>query len=334
MTRQVALGNLLPGRRRPAAGSSAPLRAFARGTGPDRAGGPDQVRLQAEALGARLPALLAEADRVAATVAQGVHGRRRAGTGDSFWQYRQLVPGESITRVDWRQSARSSRAYVRETEWEAAQTVCLWCDRSASMGWRSEEGLPIKGSRAELLLLALAILLLRGGEHLRLLESGGAVSRFSGRQAAERLARQLLQDRPDAASILPLYPDLPPHARLVLIGDFLSPLPEIEAMLARFAAVPVRPQLLQILDPAELDLPYDGRVRFEGTEGEPSQLVPRVQDVRDGYAAVLARHQADLAVLCARAGFGLLQHRTDRPPETALLALHAALGRQSREARA
>ena len=287
----------------------------------------DRLRLQAEALAARLPALLAEADQVAVTVAQGVHGRRRAGSGDSFWQYRQLMPGESITRIDWRQSARSSRAYVRETEWEAAQTVCLWRDASPSMAWRSDDGLPTKQERAELLLLALAMLLLRGGEHVRLLDAGPdpAMTRFSGRQAAERLARQLLSADRDTGS-LPTEADLPRHARLVLIGDFLAPLPEIRSALARLAGVPVSLQLVQLLDPAELELPYAGRVRFEGTEGEAAALVPRVQDVRADFAQALAAHQDGLAASCTGGGFGLLRARTDHRPETALLALHQALG--------
>ncbi|MGI4745472.1 MAG: DUF58 domain-containing protein [Janthinobacterium lividum] len=315
-----------------AAGSQAGLAAIGRSSGATSAA-PERVRLHAEALASRLPALLAESDRVANTVAQGVHGRRRAGSGDSFWEYRQLMPGESITRIDWRQSARSSRAYVRETEWEAAQTVCLWVDRSASMEWRSDETLPVKRARAELLLLSLSLLLLRGGEHVRLVEDGTAnTGRFSGRQAGERLARQLLQPRPDAGSAagigLPVGADLPRHARLVLIGDFLAPLPEIEAALARFAAMPVTVQLVQVLDPAELDLPYSGRVRFEGMEGEPSHLVPRTQDIRDAYVEVLAAHQAGLAALCAGTGSGLLRARTDQPPETTLLALHQALGHQ------
>ncbi len=285
----------------------------------------DRLRLQAETLAARLPALLAEADRVASTVAAGVHGRRRAGSGDSFWQYRQLMPGESITRIDWRQSARTSRAFVRETEWEAAQTVCLWRDGSPSMGWRSADGLPTKRERAELLLLALAMLLLRGGEHVRLLGSGVGTARYSGRQAAERLARQL---QADAAldSPMPIRPDLPRHARVVLIGDFLAPVEETRTVLAGLAGVPVSVQVVQLLDPAELALPYAGRVRFEGTEGEPAQLVPRAEDVRDAYGAALAAHQAGLDGLCAAGGFGLLRHRTDHPPATALLALHQALG--------
>ena len=92
---------------------------------------------RAESLGARLPPLLVAAERVAATVAQGVHGRRRVGQGDSFWQFRPYAAGDSAARVDWRQTAKSERTYIRENEWEAAQSVWLWPDRSASMAWRS-----------------------------------------------------------------------------------------------------------------------------------------------------------------------------------------------------
>ena len=116
---------------------------------------------RAEALGARLPPLLVAAERVAATVAQGVHGRRRVGQGDSFWQFRRFVQGDPIARVDWRQSAKSGRPvpdgwFIRETEWEAAQTVCLWRDASSSMRWRSAGATVEKRERAGLLLLALA----------------------------------------------------------------------------------------------------------------------------------------------------------------------------------
>ncbi len=299
------------------------LRAAVRRAAP--AGDRTTSRIAAEALAARLPALLADAERIAATVAAGVHGRLRAGSGDSFWQYRPLTPGESTARIDWRQSARGSRLFVRETEWEAAQTVCLWRDHSPSMRWRSAASLPEKGDRAELVLLALSLLLLRGGEHLALLDGSGGRERFAGRQAAERLALRLAGDAARQGSSLPLHADLPRHARLVLIGDFLSPLPEIRAMLAGLAAIPVTPLLVQVLDPAELTLPYDGRIRFEGVEGEAPLLVAQAGDIRDLYAEAIAAHRSGLASLCAGVGAGLLFHRTDRPAETLLLALHQAL---------
>src|SRR5208282_944951 len=89
-------------------------------------------------LAATMPRLILEARRVAATVIHGLHGRRRAGPGENFWQYRRFVSGEPAARVDWRRSARDDHLYVREQEWEAAHTVWIWADRSPSMLFASQ----------------------------------------------------------------------------------------------------------------------------------------------------------------------------------------------------
>jgi len=275
---------------------------------------------RAEALGARLPPLLVAAERVASTVWQGVHGRRRVGQGDSFWQYRPFLPGDPASRIDWRQSARSDRLFLRETEWEAAQTVALWRDGSPSMRWRSRAAPTEKIERAELLLLALAGLLLRGGERVRLVAP--AARSVSGRAGLARLADQLGELQ---APALPPATGLPRHASVVLIGDFLGPLDEIRACVGALAGVPLRGHLLQVLDPAEALLPYAGRIRFQGTEQEAATLVPRVEGVRAAYAERLAAQQEGLAAIARAAGWGFATHRTDHPPEAALLALYAAL---------
>lgn len=286
---------------------------------------------RAEAIGARLPPLLLAADRVAATVAQGVHGRRRVGQGDSFWQFRRFVTGDSLQRIDWRQSAKSGRTppdgwFVRETEWEAAQTVCLWRDGSASMRWHSRAVAEDKRDRANLLLLALASLLLRGGERVRLIADGNAQATraIEGRFGLERLAGDLAADQGDTS--MPPDVSLPRHGAVVLFGDFLSPLDDIRALIGRFAAVPVTGYMLQILDPAETLLPYRGRIRFRGLEQDGDTLIPRVETIRDAYADRLKAQQDGLAAICAAAGFGFGVHRTDHPPETALLSLYTALG--------
>ena len=279
------------------------------------------MRATAETLAARLPPLLVAADRVASTVAQGVHGRRRIGIGDSFWQFRPFVAGDTGARVDWKQSAKSDRTYVRDMEWEAAQTVCLWRDASASMAWRSVRGLPEKRERAELLLLALASLLFRAGEQARLIGVEGRV--FAGRGALDALARAL----PAGAAGTPPPAALPRHATAVLLGDFLGPLEDIRACVRRLAELPVAGQLVMVLDPAELALPYDGRVRFHGLEGEADTVIPRVAGVRAAYAEALARQQDGLRAICGAAGFGFSVHRTDEAPEAALLALWSALSR-------
>ncbi len=281
---------------------------------------------RAEALGASLPPLLVAARRVAATVAQGVHGRRRVGQGDSFWQFRPFLPGDAVARIDWRQSAKSDRTFVRETEWEAAQTVCLWADVSPSMRWHSHLAPVEKGERAELLLLALGALLLRGGERVRLMASRSGTQSYGGRDALERLADALAaaRSRPDAESLPPSLP-LPRYATVVLFGDFLEPLAEIQTALARLAAVPAGTHVMQVLDPAERALPFQGRVRFTDLEREGDALIPRVEGVRAAYAERFAHHEEGLAALCQALGFGFSTHMTDQPPEQALLALYLAL---------
>jgi uncharacterized protein (DUF58 family) len=282
--------------------------------------------LTAEALGARLPPLLVAADRVASTVAQGVHGRRRVGQGDSFWQFRRFVSGDPLARIDWRQSAKSGRGapegwFIRETEWEAAQTVCLWRDASASMRWRSRQALVEKRDRASLLLLSLASLLLRGGERVSMMRQG--TRPVSSRSGLDRLVAELETTDDDGG--LPPEMALPRHGTVVLFSDFLSPLADIQTRIGRFASVPVTGYLLQILDPAETALPYQGRVRFRGMEKDGDALIPRVESVRAAYAERLKAQQDGLASICAAAGFGFGVHRTDQPPEMALLTLYQAL---------
>ena len=281
---------------------------------------------RAEALASRLPPLLVAAERVAATVAQGVHGRRRVGQGDSFWQFRRFVAGDPVNRVDWRQSAKSGQPtpngwFVRETEWEAAQTICLWRDASPSMHWR-RGGSVEKYERASLLTLALAALLLRGGE--RVLPMFPGARPVAGRFGLERFAADLDSGGDEAG--LPPDMAIPRHATVVMIGDFLSPLADIQAVVGRLAATPARGYLLQVLDPAEAALPYAGRVRFRGLENDGEALIPRVEAIRADYARALQAQQAGLSAICAAAGFGFGVHLTDRSPEAALLGLYTALG--------
>ena len=280
--------------------------------------------LQAEGLGQSLPPLLLAAERVAATVAQGVHGRRRTGRGDSFWQYRPFAEGDSADRIDWRQSGRSDRLFVRETEWEAAQTAYLWVADGAAMRWHSQNS-PAKRDRAALMALALAALLLRGGEYVRLL--GAAPHPASGRAALPTIAALLDRAAPTEQPLPPPVA-LPRHAHVVLIGDFLEPLDRVQSAVAAFAGLPVTGHILQILDPAEAELPFRGRVRFQGVgerQGGGSILIPKVETVRRAYQQRLQAQIAGIGAIARAAGWTAGLHRTDHAPNTALLALYEAL---------
>jgi len=285
-----------------------------------------QAARRAEALAATFPPLLVAAQRVAATVLQGVHGRRRPGSGDAFWQFRPFVPGDLTSRIDWRQSAKSDRAYVREREWAAAQTVFLWRDASASMRWRSPLAQEEKRTRAELLLLALAALLHRGGERVQLL--GVARPRQAPAAGSLEWLAELLAEGVAGEDHVLLSAPLPRHARVVLIGDFLAPLEEIKTVLTRLAGIPVTGHVLQVLDPAEMLLPYEGRVQFVGLEKEGEMLVSRAEHLREAYQRRLRAQIDGLAELCAAAQMTVSVHRTSEPPQAALLGLYMALAGQ------
>ena len=289
------------------------------------AAAPHQFGHAAEQLAATLPPLLVAAERVASTVAQGVHGRRRVGGGETFWQYRRYQGGDSAAAIDWRQSGKSQKIFVRENEWEAAQSVWLWRDGSASMDYRSEGVQERKQDWADLLLLALASLLLRGGEHVGLYgqDSNATGGRATLTRLGARLWNEAAGETPQAG--LPAPGRLPRFAQMVLFGDFLAPLEQIEATVKSFADQGAGGHLLQILDPAEEDLPFHGRTEFEGLEGEGKVLIGRVESLRDDYLRRMAGRRMGLQDICRRAGWGFTQHRTDRSPQTALLALYNAL---------
>jgi uncharacterized protein (DUF58 family) len=285
---------------------------------------------RAEELASLLPPLMVAAERVAATVAQGVHGRRRVGQGEAFWQFRRYQPGDALQRIDWRQTGKRDRVFIRETEWEAAQSVWLWRDTSPSMRYRSNARLPEKAERADLLTLALMALLIRGGEHFGMIGSG--LPPGSGRAALSRFAQSMERSASEDPGLPPDTP-LPRNAEVVLIGDFLSPLPEIDRAVRMIAGRGIKGHILQVLDPAEEDLPFTGRTRFEGLEAEGEALIPRVESVRSEYQSLLAAHVGGLGDIARAVGWSFLSHRTDRPAQAALLSLFVALSQPPEMAR-
>ncbi|MGA8689039.1 MAG: DUF58 domain-containing protein [Methyloceanibacter sp.] len=283
---------------------------------------------EAHALAARMPALLIEAQRVAHTVTHGTHGRRRAGPGETFWQFRHFDHNDSQGGIDWRRSASSDHLFVREREWEAAHTVWLWVDLSPSMHFRSSLSKTFKESRAVVLALALSELLARAGERVGVL---GNVP-FSGRNASRRIAEVLVRNVDRATS-------LPPPARLsrfsecLLFSDFLEPVEETSARLEAIAAQGVRGHLVQILDPAEETLPYEGRTEFTSSEGKDRVIAGRAETLRERYQERLKSHRTAIAAEVRRLSWSFLVHHTDRSAEEPVLALHNRLAGLERDYR-
>ena len=281
------------------------------------------LRARAETLGQSLPPLLAEAEHLAATVILGDHGRRRAGMGDEFWQYRPAHAGDSARMIDWRRSARSDAHFVREREWQAAQTVTLWVDDARSMGFTGDPKTRApKADRARLLALAVAVLLLRGGERVGL--AGAEHPPRSGRAQIDRLALALAGEGADDYGV-PDATGMVAHGRAVFLSDFLGEIGAVEAAMAVASDRGVRGALVQVLDPAEEEFPFDGRTIFESMGGGLRHETLKAGELRSRYLARLVDRKARLADLCRAAGWHFFTHHTGGPAQAALLWLYRAL---------
>ena len=277
------------------------------------------AQAEAQALAAELPPLLAEAERLAASLTIGEHGRRQSGDGTAFWQYRRSQPGDPASAIDWRQSARSQHLFVRETEWSASQPVWLWVDGSASMDWHSGPSVEKKRHRALLLALAIAALLLKSGERVGVLGSDQPPA--AGRALLPRLAEALLT----TCGPVPQERRLAQGGHLLLLSDFLPPNDALAEPIRRWAEAGVTGHLLQILDPAEEDLTYQGRLRFEGLEGEEARTIAKTEDLRQAYAARLAGLRQSLTEATKPLGWSFDLHGSGQPAREGALILHRRL---------
>jgi uncharacterized protein (DUF58 family) len=283
------------------------------------------LRARAESLGDSLPALLAAADHLAATVILGEHGRRRSGMGDEFWQYRPAHAGDSVGQIDWRRSARSDEQFVREREWQAAQTVSLWVDPARSMQFSGDAARATKSDRAQLLALACSVLLLRGGERVGL--TGDAARPRAGRAQVLHLAQGMALGGAQSDYGTPEVANLTSHSRAVFISDFFGDIEEVETALGLASDRGVCGVLVQILDPAEEEFPFDGRTIFESMGGSMRHETLRAGDLRSRYLDRLAARKARLETLARASGWHYLCHHTGQSAQSALLWLFTALER-------
>jgi uncharacterized protein (DUF58 family) len=279
------------------------------------------AEFRARQLGASLPPMVVKAERIAATVMLGSHGLRRAGAGESFWAYRNYAFGDSTQRIDWRQSAKGDETFIRENEWEAANTLWLWANLGPRMNFKSHLAAETKREQAQVLALAMAALSLRAHERVGLLGTGERAS--YGRHMLSKLALRFAQSEADQ---LPQASALQRRSTALLVSDFLEEPAIIEKALTALAASGMRGHLLQINDPAEETLPYEGRTDFIGLDVPLRFKATRVQGIRAAYAAAFAAQREALRAIARRLGWSFSLHHTDKPLAATVLALYQRMG--------
>ncbi len=281
-----------------------------------------QATVGARTLADAMPRLILEARRVASTVIHGLHGRRRAGPGENFWQYRRFVSGEPAQNVDWRRSARDDHLYVREREWEASHTVWIWPDRSPSMTFASALTTDSKLERALVVAFALAEVLVQGGERVGV---PGLLRPTASRNVIEKMAEAILHDTAERSSLPPSFVPSP-LSEVVILSDLWAPIGNVRDTIAQLSATGAHGHAIQIVDPAEESFPYSGRIEFIEPEGAGSVTAGRAETWRADYQGIVARHRAAIRSETDQRGWSFAIHRTDRPASELLLVLHSRMG--------
>lgn len=277
------------------------------------------LRAEAESLARQLPGLNFKAEASEAAHI-GSAGRRRAGTGETFWQYRRFTQEDSPQRIHWRRSAKGSELFVRESELETARTVMFWADDAAGFRWKGEGDLRTKAEEAILLMLTLAILMSKDGERIGALGSGRRPS--FGRRAIDRLTDDLTRGTRGAFPSPPRSP-----ATLVIASDFYDPAAEWQARLAPLASRCPEGVLLAVSAPVEIAFPFEGRTRLSRPGTDQAQILGRAETMREEYMERFTAQRAALDTLARKMGWGLVTHVTGSPALSGAARLKAEIER-------
>ncbi|MGH1455646.1 MAG: DUF58 domain-containing protein [Alphaproteobacteria bacterium] len=266
-----------------------------------------KLRHEAEGQISDLPALMMRAQNIATNVVHGAHPQRISGTGEKFWQFREYAPSDRPQDIDWRQSAKGDDVLVRQKEWHTTQKTYLWCAGGASMNFRSSKTIMTKQDCAMVLTLSLALLLRDGEEHIGIF---GNLNTGRSEERIEKIGSYLLARHYEGENLPKMAQfDLPRQASFIAVGDFISSKTDIKQVISHISNKTNNGTIVQIFDPAELDLPYSGRVRFEGEN--LSAMVDNVASIREAYKSRVNGNIDFIKTLCHDYGWHYILHRTD-----------------------
>ncbi len=281
-------------------------------------------RHEADKASAHLPSLMMQAEKVANGILHGDHALRKSGMGEKFWQFREYLPGDRPQDIDWRQSAKTDQIFIRQREWQIAQKTFFWCSSGNGMAYSSAKAFPQKLDTARVITLALAILMARANEQVGLF--GDPKTGRSDLQL-QRIAQSLINDPVKSESLPPagFFP-LPQNSSLILCGDFLEPLSRIEENFDYLAASVQNALVIQVLDPQELELNFNGRVTFQGLTRGERETVNNVASIQEAYRQRIYDHMQGVHALCAERNWSTILHRTDQDVSDTVLAVWLLIG--------
>ncbi|MFO0904902.1 MAG: DUF58 domain-containing protein [Pirellulales bacterium] len=285
---------------------------------------------------ARLKGLPLRARHIVEGYVAGLHRSPYRGFSIEFAEHREYAPGDDLRYVDWKVFGRTDKFYLKQYEDETNLLCYLLVDVSQSMTYRGPDAALSKLEYAQCCAAALAWIVLHQQDAVGLAtfdDQVRSVLRPSGSpahwpQLLEVLERVEATPKTSLSRVLPeLAARLTRRGVVIVLSDLFD---DVTSLLEGLKHLRYRRHdvvVMQVLDPAELEFPFEDPQRFLGLEGEPAtQFDARL--VRSAYLDEFARYLAAVRAGCRAQGIDYQLLRTDRPFDVALAAyLHGRLAK-------
>lgn len=288
----------------------------------------EYIALEAEHALASTPEFTGILSKITSTdIRHGQHGQKRSGSGSDFWQYREYREGDAAHSIDWRKSARSDGYFVKEQEWQKSQQVSIWFSHDHSMDFKHSDSPLTKKQYAAIISYILCAKFVHAGETVSFLN--GYIKNCNGAAKLNNLAHSLTSTNPPLNSqqfgLKNAYP--------VLIADFWEKPHLIEDKIKNLTANNYCGLILQIIDPAELDLPYKGRVKLtdEYSDHEDTGILNKIENIRDEYKQRILAHNKLVQEIAHKYGCQYICVDTHSPMSEACMNIYQAITHGSSE---
>jgi len=286
---------------------------------------------------ARLGTLKLRVRAITEGVLSGLHRSPHHGQSVEFAEHKEYAPGDDVRRIDWKAYGKFDKYYVKQFEQETNLRCYLAVDASGSMGWRGAEGRLTKLEYASTLAASLAYLLVRQADAAGLVLCGDQVVKALPPAATAGHLQPILEALEGAVAKGPtrlgaavdwVVENAPRRAAVVILSDLFDADEKVMRKLAQLSRRKHEVTLFHVLDPAEIDFPFEDPTLFLSMEDGRS-VEANGRDVGKGYRALVQEWLATVKREAAEADVDYALCRTDRPLDEVLLPF---LARRERSA--
>ena len=275
---------------------------------------------------AGLEGLQLRARRIVEGYVSGMHRSPYQGFSIEFAEHREYVPGDDLRYVDWKVFGRTDKYYLKQYEEETNLVCQLLLDTSQSMEYRGPDAPLSKLDYARCVAAALAHLVIQQQDSVGLVTFSDqihALVRASGNPSHLQQLLQVMEQSPSGrkTSTGPIFHELAERFKrrgvVIVLSDLFDDVDKMMAGLKHLRHKRNDVILLHVLDPAELDFPFQSTTLFRGLE-QSSNLLAEPRSLRKAYLREFGAYLRRLKQGCRAERIDYVAVRTDRPVDVAL----------------